>query len=128
MRAVRRRELVFVHLLLALQIGLALAYYAGGRDRLDERFAWRMFSSERMARCSLALTVGGEVVPLAARFHEGWLALVERGRLPVARAMAATLCRERPGQPVRAELRCVTLTGPRVLAQGLRDACAGGPL
>lgn len=126
MRAVRRRERAFVYLFLAAQAALPLAYYLGD-DRLDERFAWRMFSAERMTRCELGVRVGDRPLALGGRFHEAWLALAERGRAPVVEAMATSLCRSEGG-PVRVELRCATMAGPVVLADGRRDVCVVGAL
>lgn len=103
-----RRALVFIHVYLALQIALPLTYYWARRDKYDERFAWRMFSAERMAVCQPLFKVGGTAVSLGKEFHEGWITVARRGRRDVLEAMAARLCAENPGQPVTLELTCKT--------------------
>ena len=138
----RRTTLVFIHLFLAAQLALPLSYYlAGADDGYDERFAWRMFSAERMAVCTPVFLVGEarRRVPLLATFHEAWVTLAQRGRREVIEAMAARLCRDNPGEPVRLDLRCEEparagdpLDGrrpgftTRVLEEGLWDLCPGG--
>ena len=77
---------------------------------------------------SLAIRIGDQPVALAGKFHEAWLALAERGRRPVVEAMARRLCREQPAGAVRVDLRCGTLAGPRVVADGSRDFCIVGEL
>jgi hypothetical protein len=101
--------LVFIHVYLALQIALPLTYYYARRDKYDERFAWRMFSAERMAVCTPLFKVGETAVPLGRTFHEGWINVARRGRRDVLEAMAAHLCRKNPGQPVTLELTCKTV-------------------
>ena len=53
MQRLSRRALVFIHLYLAVQIALPLTYYNLRRDKYDERFAWRMFSSVRTLQCKV---------------------------------------------------------------------------
>jgi hypothetical protein len=106
---VTRRALVFVHLYLAVQIALPLTYYYARRDKYDERFAWRMFSAERMAVCSPVFRIAGAPVRLGGTFHEGWISVARRGRRDVLEAMAAHLCAANPGQPVTLELTCKTV-------------------
>lgn len=104
-----RRAFVFIHLYVALQIALPLTYYYARRDKYDERFAWRMFSAERMAVCQPRFKVGDAQVTLGKEFHEGWITIARRGRRDVLEAMAAQLCAENPGQPVTLELTCKTV-------------------
>jgi hypothetical protein len=47
----RQRILVIIHVFLAIQIALPIGYYALRADRNDERYAWRMFSTNRMVSC-----------------------------------------------------------------------------
>jgi hypothetical protein len=96
----------FVCAFLLIQLLLPLHYYLLRRDPHDERFAWRMFSPTRMARCSLSLTVNREPVAVDTRFHEAWIGLAERGRLAVVEAMATKLCEDHPGARVTASLDC----------------------
>lgn len=103
-----RRALVFIHLFIAAQIALPLTYYLARRDKYDERFAWRMFSAERMASCKPVFRVGDQKVRITSEFHEAWLTIAQRGRREVLEAMAARLCERNPGQPVTLELTCRT--------------------
>jgi len=101
----------FITAFLAVQILLPLHYYAVRRDRHDERFAWRMFSPMRMIRCEPRVVLGDKPFSLASEFHEAWVELAQRGRFVVVEAMAARLCREHPGTPVRVSLSCKNLDG-----------------
>jgi hypothetical protein len=123
---ISRRALTFIHAFLALQLILPLSYYSCRRDRFDERFAWRMFSAERMATCRGSFLLGEAKTPvrLGSRFHEAWLTLVQRGRQQVVEAMAARLCHDNPGQAVRVELSCTTVDGKTErLSRGSWDLC-----
>jgi hypothetical protein len=137
----RRAVLVFIHLFLAAQLALPLSYYLSREVGYDERFAWRMFSAERMATCAPVFQLGEarRRVPLMATFHEAWVTLAQRGRRDVIEAMAARLCRDNPGEPVRLDLRCEEPARPgdprdarrpgfttRVLQEGLWDLCPSG--
>jgi hypothetical protein len=93
-----------------VQLALPATYYLR-HDRHDERFSWRMFSTMRMATCSIAMRRAGQPVTLGAEFHEAWIELAKRGRQTVVEAMGAELCRKYPGQEVVADLRCHYLDG-----------------
>ena len=111
--------------LIAFQTLVPLSYYLGG-DRSDERFAWRMFSAERMARCRPVFRVGedGAPVRLGATFHEGWVEMANRGRRDVLQGMADRLCRDNPGQAVLLELTCEEIDKTtRQLSAGNWDLC-----
>lgn len=122
-----KRALVFIHLYLAVQIALPLTYYNLRRDKYDERFAWRMFSAERMVQCRHVFRVDGKPVRLGSRLHEAWLTLASRGRREVLEAIAARLCAGDPGKPVTLELTCKT--ADKKIEQpsaGLWDLCQKG--
>lgn len=106
-----RRRVLFIYAFLGLQALAPLHYYACRSDRRDERWAWRMFSPERMTRCEVQFRVGPEHRPVAlwGRFHEAWIALAERGRTGVIEAMAAALCRTT--SDVRVHMRCRAVDG-----------------
>lgn len=104
------------------QLLLPLHYYAVRRDPHDERFAWRMFSPMRMARCTPAFTVDDKPVALAGRFHEAWIEIAARGRFVVIEEMAARLCAQHPGAAVRVQLRCTYLDRPAETFGGF-DMC-----
>ncbi|MBV8758874.1 MAG: hypothetical protein JO257_16425 [Deltaproteobacteria bacterium] len=99
----------FIAAFLLVQLLLPLAYYVGRRDPHDERFAWRMFSPMRMAKCTPHFTVGGTPLALPTTFHEAWIEIAERGRFIVLEAMAAKLCHDHPGTPVELTLDCTYL-------------------
>lgn len=123
-----------------MQIALPVSYYLtrdrSRAERYDERFAWRMFSAERMVRCQPVFLVGEARTPvrLHSQFHEAWVTIARRGRQDVLEAMARRLCRERPGQEVRLELTCQEPAAPgerprrEVLEEGLWDLCPDGRL
>ena len=125
----RRSALVFVHVFVAVQLVLPLTYYVAREDRFDERFAWRMFSAERMAQCRPQFRVGDEPRPvsLGATFHEAWVTIAQRGRQDVVDAMARRLCADNPGKPVKLEMTCQLVSGERVQkSAGLWDLCHRG--
>lgn len=107
---------------IALQVALPMHYYLVRRDDHDERFAWRMFSSVRMVTCTLELKVGDNLVALNREFHDGWLALAQRGRRNVVEAMAQRMCQRNPGLPVTANLTCQPLRGASYSIGGF-DLC-----
>lgn len=127
--AVPRRALLFIHVFLAVQIALPLTYYYARRDKYDERFAWRMFSAERMAVCTPTFRVAEEPVRIGGEFHEAWISIARRGRRDVLEAMAARLCGENPGKPVTLELTCRTVDKKvEQPSAGLWDLCQKGHL
>ena len=128
MRRLPKRALLFIHLYLAVQIALPLTYYNLRRDKYDERFAWRMFSTERMVRCRHVFRVDGEPERrLGSKFHEAWLTIATRGRREVLEAIAARLCAENPGKPVTLELTCKTVDKKiEQPSAGLWDLCQKG--
>ncbi|MGB0646510.1 MAG: hypothetical protein ACPGQS_05000 [Bradymonadia bacterium] len=98
---------------LAVQIILPITYYAS--DRIyDERFAWRMFSSVRMARCEFNLygkeTTGLEPLKLSKKYHVVWLNLAKRARTDVIDALIARECTLHTD--VRAHLNCSIPSAP----------------
>jgi hypothetical protein len=96
----------FIAAIVVSQLLLPLHYYLARRDPHDERFAWRMFSAMRMARCEPHVTIDGAPFALGREFHEAWLELANRGRFVVVEAMGAQLCREHPGSAVNVSLVC----------------------
>ena len=96
----------FIFVFLAVQLLLPLRYYVAHRDPHDERFAWRMFSPMRMARCNARFALDGRPIDLGRTFHEAWLELASRGRFVVIEAMAAHLCDQNPGKSVTVSLDC----------------------
>lgn len=121
--------LVFIHVFVAIQIALPLHYYFLREDENDERFAWRMFSTNRMIRCQSAFVADGERIRLLDHFHEAWPRLVRRARLHVIERMALKLCDEEPDRDVRVYLKCRELGGETTtLADGDWNLCRVGEL
>ena len=105
-----------------VQALLPLHYNAGRRDPHDERFAWRMFSPMRMAKCRLSFTVDKRPVELGTTFHEAWIEVAQRGRAVVIEEMAHKLCAQNPGKPVEVTLDCTYMDRPNATYGGF-DLC-----
>ncbi len=99
----------FIAVFFVVQLLLPLHYYVARRDPHDERFAWRMFSPMRMARCTPKVALDGKPLDLESEFHEAWLELADRGRFVVIEAMAAHLCHKHPGSSVVVTMDCTYL-------------------
>jgi hypothetical protein len=112
----------FILAFLVTQLLLPLHYYVLRRDPHDERFAWRMFSPMRMAKCKASFVVDGQPVALGSEFHEAWTGMVERGRMTVIEEMAHRLCAKRPGKPLIVTLQCSYVDRPNV-TYGPADLC-----
>lgn len=108
-----RRASIAIHILLAAQIVFPLHFYACNSDMRDERFAWRMFSSTRVERCSAQFFVGDALRPIRAssEFHSAWVGIAQRGRQQVIKAMAATLCDKNPDTAIRVRVQCEQTPG-----------------
>jgi hypothetical protein len=91
---------------------LPLHYYLARRDPHDERYAWRMFSPMRMARCTPRFSIDGQPVALGAKFHEAWIEIAQRGRYVVLEGMAAKLCDDHPGKRIELSVDCTYLDRP----------------
>jgi hypothetical protein len=96
----------FILAFVVIQALLPLAYYTTRRDPHDERFAWRMFSPMRMARCTPHVTIDGKPFQLGSAFHEAWMSVAARGRFDVIEAMGAKLCAAHPDARVEVALDC----------------------
>jgi hypothetical protein len=134
-----RRTLLWIHAYVAFQLVMPAGYYCWRRDTNDERFAWRMFSSVRMARCGSGpdlrappeLAVGADKRPINLRetFHTAWIELAQRGRVEVIEAMVARVCGDRPGEPVFVRYDCRQIDGTiRPGSSGGWDVCRTGRL
>lgn len=113
----------FILLFVTAQLLLPLTYYVARRDPHDERFAWRMFSPMRMARCFTTFRMDGVRQNLGAEFHEAWLELANRGRFVVIEAMGKRMCAEHPGKAIEVSLECTYLENPPATYGGW-DICA----
>ena len=125
----RARDL-FIAAFLLSQLLLPLRWYAARdpHDPYDERFAWRMFSPERMVRCSATARLNGAPLDLGRRFHSAWLTLVERGRMDVVSAIVERVCLTEPGGDLRLRLSCREIDGAaRTLVEPTTNLCAEAP-
>lgn len=121
-----RRAKIAIHLLLALQILLPLHFYACDGDKRDERFAWRMFSSTRVEKCSAQFFLGDSprAIRTANEFHNAWVGIALRGRQSVLEGMARALCEENPGTAVRVRVLCEKEPGLSARNRGLLSDAA----
>lgn len=115
-----RRESVFIHVFLAIQLLLPISYYTIREDDNDERFAWRMFSPVHMRQCTTSFKVGNPPRPirLGRTFHEAWLKLAKRGRMAVIEGMGHKLCADHPDERVEIEVRCIGVDRKEVAHYG----------
>ncbi|MGF1467876.1 MAG: hypothetical protein ACFCGT_17285 [Sandaracinaceae bacterium] len=113
---------------LLLQAALPLRYYLGD-DPYDERFAWRMFSTVRLARCELRVIERREGrwrrTPLGRTLHVAWIGLLERNRPAVWSAYLRSRCEE-GADAVRLENRCVGPAGAPLPVARRRVDCRRG--
>ncbi len=120
-----RRKLLIAHLLIGLQVLLAIGYYTWRDDPLDERFAWRMFSTNRTAKCGVSFRIGqsDEPVRLEKHFHQAWASMARRGRRAVLSRMAGRLCDDNPGIPIKLLARCNLVGSKFTIANGRKNLC-----
>ena len=82
---------------ISVQVALPLSYYLG-TDSFDERFAWRMFSPVRMARCEVRIFDASngepERINLGRELHIVWINLLKRARPAVIEAAQERFCRQ----------------------------------
>lgn len=107
----QRRAMIFIVVMVASQALLPLHYYLGASNPLDERFAWRMFSSVRLVQCDMRLKVDGQELELKQEFHTAWATLARRGRPGVVDAVTHRVCVTSPGQDVRRRYSCRAIDG-----------------
>src|SRR5262245_41490292 len=80
-----RSPSTFIGIFLAVQVLVPFSYYVIRSDKHDERFAWRMFSPQRMTQCRPRFFVGDDRKEVRVRtvFHEAWDEIAKRGRMVV---------------------------------------------
>ncbi|MCB9530025.1 MAG: hypothetical protein R3F65_21460 [bacterium] len=101
---------------LIVQVALPLSYYLGRSDSplapFDERFAWRMFSPVRLAKCQVRVydATGGnpdQTISLSRELHVVWINLLNRARPAVLERAVERFCGERgPSADIRLRLSC----------------------
>ncbi len=120
---------VFIGAFLVLQLLLPLRYYAGGGGA-DERFAWRMFSSQRLASCTYAMTADGAPIPVSEVLGPSpyTMDLVPRGEPDVVVALMRFWCDRGGVSAVRYDNRCVAVDGERLPERSASLRCDTGRL
>jgi hypothetical protein len=103
---------IVIGVVVVSQLLLPLHYYVARRDPHDERFAWRMFSPMRMARCTPTVMIDGTRASLGSEFHEAWLEIAARGRFRVIEEMGARLCAKHPQRQVEVSIDCTYIDRP----------------
>ncbi len=129
----RRRVLAFALAVLVIQLVVPLTYYLGD-DRYDERFAWRMFSAERMHDCRSraveVVTAGGHkrarLLALDETVHQAWVSQLERNRRPVVRRFLEWRCEQAGVSEVRLVNRCVAADRTPLPPRQYAIDCASG--
>src|SRR6185295_19585145 len=95
---------------LLVQVAVPAAWYLRGGGP-DERFTWRMFSTERLTRCQVAViergTSGTRALDLASVVHKGWITLLSRGQPAVTAHLVAARCAVPGTAALTIERRCV---------------------
>ena len=117
---------------LAVQVGVPLAFYASGGGP-DERFAWRMFSSERLTRCRVSAfeTLPGEPEPVdlsvLALVQRGWISHLSRGQPAVVDAFLSPRCETDRATLVSLRRRCAGPAGGEMPAVTVQRRCREAP-
>jgi hypothetical protein len=131
----RGRVLVFAIAVLVLQLVVPLTYYLRD-DPYDERFAWRMFSAERLHTCTstaVELVVDGgrkrvRRIPLDATLHVAWLTHIRRNRRPVVHRFLEWRCQQPGVSAVRLLNRCVAADRAPLAPRHYAIECADGDI
>jgi hypothetical protein len=127
----RRATSAFIAAFLALQLGVPAAWYVG-ENRDDERFRWRMFSSQAMEsrtqRCELDLAEWDAAgspgsLSLASTLPELWITALQRRAPRVDAAILRWRCRQPGILGARLERRC-TLPDGEVRVERVEVRCA----
>ncbi len=96
----------FAILVFALFILLSPLHYYLGNNPNDERFAWRMFSAERVRKCRVTVYGDHQILDIKHKFHPAWHALMRRGWPTVWTAVAKRLCTQEHVKTIHIERTC----------------------
>ncbi len=117
-------------------IALPLSYYVGRSDsplaRYDERFAWRMFSPVRIARCQVDLFDAGQApaqkIGLTRELHVVWINLLKRARPAVVDKVLDKFCADGgPDADIRISMICTPPdSSTKTICDGVRDRDGDG--
>lgn len=115
-----------------IQIALPLSYYVGRSDSplapFDERFAWRMFSPVRLAKCQVRVydaTHGNmnQTISLSRELHVVWVKLLNRARPSIVDGVVDRFCQQRGADAdVRLSMVCTRADAPaKTICEGDDD-------
>ncbi|MDH5674098.1 MAG: HTTM domain-containing protein [Myxococcales bacterium] len=129
----RRLANAFILLFLAYQVLMPLRYYLG-EGGYDERFSWRMFSTLRLQRCSIAVTeqggdsqdLGPRPVDLKSELHVAWINILKRYRPAVVEKFMRSRCRQADVSSVGYLRNCVDTDGATLPPLELKLDCDSG--
>lgn len=126
----RRRASTVIAAVLLFQLLAPLRYYLA-RERRDERFSWRMFSSVDAAACVLSV-YGADpssytTVPLRPLLPARWIEELERGQPRVVRAFLRWGCGKGIAAALRYELACTAPSGAALAPVRHQIDCAPPP-
>ncbi|MFZ5476660.1 MAG: hypothetical protein ACOZNI_07795 [Myxococcota bacterium] len=117
MTASRRAADLFIVAWIGLQLAVPASYYLLDR-KWDERFAWRMYSAERMTRCGVGVKEyrgdGSRDVDLDGTYQRTWISLLSRGQPRVIDAVLVSRCTDPEVEQVRLRRRCKAPDGTQL--------------
>lgn len=92
-------EKCFICLFLAIQVYLPVDYYFFREDKMDERFAWRMFSDISLSKIEIVFTEENEkneLVPidLGVYMPPVWIIQINRGKSYLLKRVCEYLCKK----------------------------------
>jgi len=120
---IRYRATAIITLFIGIQMILPLSYYFGD-NVFDERFAWRMFSPTRMARCQVSVQDASsgsvERLRLNKHLHVVWINLLKRARPAVIDAVTTKFCDEAEAKGLTPDIRLsLTCSNPEASTLGI---------
>lgn len=121
-----------VALALAVQLAVPATYYLG-TNPADERFAWRMFSTQRAEVCRITATEERTQQGATRRFrlrlssvlHQGWVNGLRRRRPDIMRRFFDLRCATQGVQGVQLVRSCRDATGKALPPDPIAHRCHG---
>ena len=115
---------------LLFQLAVPLSYYFRS-ERSDERFAWRMYSAQRLRACRISVWEDRGATPsarwtrvrLEATLHPGWISALRFGVASVRKKFLRARCNLGASR-VRIDRQCRTVDGARLRPQRIETDCA----
>ena len=124
---------LFIGLFLLYSLAMPAHYYLSDRT-MDERFAWRMFSTVRQHRCTVDVTETRRdrnfAVPVHMQraLHVAWIKLLKRGRPAVSDKFLRARCEAEDNRDVTLERTCVAPVGTKVPTVRYAIDCDSGTI